>query len=260
MPLIGYVCDNRYVDPRNIIQGELLLLNIINTNMSGSPVINDHGKLVGIMSNNPCIAYSEDYIKHPLRALILTYQQNTDHPSLEGFAFFNNTYYQYNHSYIGVNAILVQQTDFINLSNKNLTLEYNNIDNYYLSSDIIEKLELSKDFSEFSYNAENTYHINHIIEDEGDYYREIIGYKLTKIYNPELIACGLVEGDIITHINKIPLGDRKHQKSPSFIMITVKIYHTINIIYRKRSEAYLKNYQIEICALPHSSEYESFTI
>jgi hypothetical protein len=53
-------------------------------------------------------------------------------------------------------------------------------------------------------------------------------------------------GDIVTHINGCPLGNRKGQISPSLVMWRVRPGDYVKIIYRKQSERFTILYEISI--------------
>jgi hypothetical protein len=57
----------------------------------------------------------------------------------------------------------------------------------------------------------------------------------------------LAPGDIITHINNCPLGDRKGQISPSLVMWRVCPGEVIQLQYRKKSDGYVTCNEISVC-------------
>jgi hypothetical protein len=61
-------------------------------------------------------------------------------------------------------------------------------------------------------------------------------------------------GDIITHINNGPLGDRKGQVSPSLLMWRIKPGDNIIIRFKKQIENFSINHQITTC----TQEYPAF--
>lgn len=67
--------------------------------------------------------------------------------------------------------------------------------------------------------------------------KDIVGYKITTISNDDLTN-KLEIGDIITHVNDCPLGDRKAQISPALVMWRIPPNHEVKIKYRKRSNNY----------------------
>lgn len=78
------------------------------------------------------------------------------------------------------------------------------------------------------------------------------------LYFPDLISsplCGIISiGDIITHINGCPLGDRKRQISPALVMWRVRPGNTVTLRYRKQSE----NFELFHEITTHTKSYEPF--
>lgn len=62
--------------------------------------------------------------------------------------------------------------------------------------------------------------------------REIIGYKVTQTLQPTVVS----EGDIVTHINGCPLGNKKGQISPSLVMWRVLPFTQIVLTYKSKSQ------------------------
>jgi S1-C subfamily serine protease len=217
--VIGNLADNRYVSYDGSVPGELLLLsNLLSSKQQGLPVINEYGKVIGMVlssPNNNNIAISEFFMRRPVRALIRTFIDREIPEHYRGFIEIVpdplGNYYRFNKAWLGLSGFLMNQDVFDTDINGNLIVK----NNYLLSPD--QK-------------------------------KEVVGYVIKSIcteYTSPVFEI-ISEGDIITHINECPLGDRKGQISPSLVMWRVVPESEVTIKYRKRDENYLLSHEIII--------------
>lgn len=93
---------------------------------------------------------------------------------------------------------------------------------------------------------------DYILLDEVPTNVEIIGYKITAIHNNSIT---LAINDIITHMNKCPLGDRKGQINPALVMWLVAPNTNVTIRYRKFAENYNMSYETIITAISYEVDF-----
>jgi hypothetical protein len=86
--------------------------------------------------------------------------------------------------------------------------------------------------------------------------RDIIGYRILSLLDISPLYNILFEGDIITHINGCPLGDRKGQISPSLILWRIYPGDTINVTYKKQQEIFEFVHQCEVKTLMLDKNYD----
>ena len=220
---IGNISDNRYVFPDGQVPGELLLLsNIIpQGSQCGLPVITIDGTVIGMIlyinsTLNTNIALSEFFMRRPVKALIRSYQDGFVPEHYKGFIEHIihplGNYNKFNKAWLGIGGILMSQEDYI--------------------SDII--LQATNIFRVPKY------------QEEVSGSKDIVGYRILTIHS-ELLKEIFSYGDIITHINNCPLGDRKGQISPSLVMWRVRPGDMIKIIYKKQSERFENKHEVDIC-------------
>ena len=225
--IIGNISDTRYVFPYGQVPGELLLLsNVFSVgDQKGLPVLNTEGMVIGmILSINSSIRYnialSEFFMRRPIKALISIYQNNTIAEHYKGFIeqVFDplGNYYKYNKSTLGLGCVLVTQEDY----NTNIIYNSSYIRIPYFDTDM--KLT------------------------DGPHCKEIVGYRVLIRLIPDLLNDVINIGDIITHINECPLGDRKGQISPSLVMWRVKPGELITMTYKKQTERFATSYTINV--------------
>lgn len=246
---LGILSDNRYVFPNGQVPGELLLLSNILPygNHQGLPIINMDGSVIGMLIHihNPNkipynVGLSEFFMRRPVKGLIRTYQDNAVPDRYLGFVEpvidpIGN-YYRFNKSWLGVKGILMNSQDY--------------------NTDIEKLIRIPS------------------VENSDSSSKEIVGYRIISIsqgitgsYTPEtsldssrstLISSplnGIVyPGDIITHINDCPLGDRKGQISPSLVMWRVRPGDPIKITYKKQMDRFVQIHEITV----HSNSYQPF--
>lgn len=277
---IGNISDNRYVFPGGQVPGELLLLSNImgKGSQRGLPVITIDGTVIGmtlfITSSNLNsqstynIALSEFFMRRPVKALIRSYQDNAVPVHYRGFiqSILDpiGNYNRFNKAWLGIGGILMCQEDY------NTNIHYDISDASFPSGNLGGgQCDLSVNFSRIP-----------ILDDDGQLSngpdnKEIVGYRVLAIASPtgttgifvpgnsptgslmpNLKHSPLYEilsyGDIITHINGCPLGDRKGQISPSLVMWRVRPGDTVKIMYKKQSERFKNAHEVTIC----SSSYE----
>ena len=270
----GNIADNRYVSYGGSVPGELLLLSNIFSlgRQQGLPVINRGGAVIGMVinvnNNTPNnIALSEFFMRRPVKALIRSFLDNCvlkQSKTLSGQMPKNyqgfiepvldtiSSYYRFNKSWLGLGGIAMNQNDFNTIINSNLNT-------------ILYESELKNPL---------------IVEDNlerGSECKEIVGYRILAVAGP-IAGIGffipgtppinsmipklpsspvygiIAAGDIITHINGCPLGDRKGQIAPALLMWRVRPGDTVTIRYRKQNENFILNHEITVCT--HS--YEPF--
>ena len=221
----GNIADNRYVDPTGVVSGELILLNNIVASGSqiGLPVISMDGNVIGMLLKSH-YALSEFFLRRPIKGIITTYQNTSQHYSafVEAIIDAAGDYYRFNKSWLGLNGIIMCQDDF----NTNLSLELNS----FTRIPILEPNEIKKD---------------------------IVGYRITFV-DPNSPVINIINvGDIVTHINDCPLGDRKGQISPSLILWRIAPYNNIIINYKKQSERFLSSHQITTVTKPYPFDLDT---
>lgn len=82
----------------------------------------------------------------------------------------------------------------------------------------------------------------------------VVGYKIISSEIKEIEP-----GDIVTHINKCELGDRKGQIHPAIVMWRVRPETDVEIFYKKQSDKYVISRQLIVKTKAHS-EHEDSTI
>lgn len=215
---------------------------------TGLPVITTNGTVVGMFlhvenTTGLHIALSEFFMRRPVKTLIRSFIDNNIPENYCDFVELVsdpiNTYYRFNKSCLGLGGVLMSQNDFNTSINNDLT----RTPVFY----------------------------------DGPSCKEIVGYRILAIASsilpspffipgasppdslvPTLPSSPLYEvistGDIITHINSCPLGDRKGQISPALLMWRVRPGDTVIVRYRKQSENFEGFHEITIC----TSSYEPF--
>jgi len=211
--VIGNIADNRYVSYGGMITGELLLLsNILSQGCNqGMPVITLDGKVIGMtVSSNKSefnIALSEFFMRRPMKAIIKCSTEKDVPVVYKGFIErIDNDYIRFNKGWLGLGGILMTQDD------------YNTKIRFESECNIIRELN-NKSISGCCKN--------------------IVGYRILVIDTKTSTIDNILQvGDIITHINNCPLGDRKGQISPSLVMWRVRPGNTVTINYKKESERF----------------------
>lgn len=266
---IGNIADNRYVYPGGQVPGELLLLSNIfqHGSQKGLPVITTNGTVIGMVVNINTtylqskyhygynIALSEFFMRRPVKALIRSRQDSCIPNNYKNFidpvVDPISHYYRFNKSWLGLAGILMSQADF----NTDIKVDNSmNVLNLYRSPVI----------------NEHGFMIN----------KEIVGYRILAVAGPTGVTgptglfipgaspefspipnlkpsplYGLISnGDIVTHINGCPLGDRKGQISPSLVMWRIPPGDTVNLIYKKQSERFRVEHEIIV----KTESYEPF--
>jgi hypothetical protein len=236
---IGNIADNRYIFPNGQVVGELLLLSNLFSGGScqGLPVITMDGRIVGMTLYVPSysgfnVAISEFFMRRPVKTLIRSYIDNcvsdNHRKFVEPVSNPLGNYYKFTKSWLGLFCIPMSQDDF--------------------NTDIIISPEFPSSFIRVPNNNLKQCHL----QTHPDC-KEIVGYRILKIADgvsnssTESPVYGIISvGDIITHINGCPLGDRKCQISPSLVMWRVRPGDVINIIYKKQSEMFESSHELSI--------------
>lgn len=86
-------------------------------------------------------------------------------------------------------------------------------------------------------------------------YNEVVGYKIVVSSIPELQV-----GDIVTHLQNCPLGDKKGQISPTLVMWRVNPGAEVTIRYRRLVESYATDYSLSAIAQPYPAEWDVPTV
>lgn len=230
---IGNIADNRYVFPNGQIVGELLLLSNLFSGGSqqGLPVITMDGRIIGMSIyvasySGFNVALSEFFMRRPVKTLIRSYIDNCVSENHRRFIHpisdHIGTYYKFTKSWLGLCCIPMSQDDF--------------------DTDIIISPTVPSSFI----RVPNT-KLSHLES------KEIVGYRILKISDgisnssTRSPIYGIISvGDIITHINGCPLGDRKCQISPSLVMWRVRPGDVITIIYKKQSEMFGSSHDLSV--------------
>lgn len=267
--IIGNISDNRYVFPGGQVPGELLLLsNVIAKGFQrGLPVITMDGTIIGmtlhihssihIMNNSDNItmsnynttilhnayisdertfyptynvALSEFFMRRPVKAIIRTYQDNCIPGHYVGFIEHVNdpigNYYRFNKAWLGISGILMGQEDYnTNISVSNIMSEITKTCNI-----TIVKVPMCDGGTLTN----------------GPKCKELVGYRVLSVLRDSPLCGTFNVGDIITHINGCPLGDRKGQISPSLVMWRVRPGDAIFILYKKQSELFEIEHEIKV--------------
>lgn len=266
---LGTLGDNRYTFPTGHVPGELLLLsNILPRSQQGLPIIVIQGELPlvssyrdsssgdsgyygavigmtvhieGIFNYN--VGLSEFFIRRSVKALIRSYQDNivpgryTDFITLIPDPL--GKYYRFNKSWLGLAGTVMDSQDY--------------------TTSFVDLRRVPR--------KESTNNVENII-------REIVGYRILAIASPECnrkifipgstprnsiipdlpqspLAGIINPGDIVTHINGCPLGDRKGQISPTLVMWRVKPGDEITITYKKEKEDFATVHNISVTTLSY---------
>lgn len=102
------------------------------------------------------------------------------------------------------------------------------------------------------YNTDNN---NNIVEISNNC-KEIVGYRIMKIYEDSPLIDILSVGDIIIKINNYYLGDRKNQISPNLVLWRIKPGESIKITYLKQSESFDKEYITTVITSSYNELYD----
>jgi len=238
----GYLSDNRYVNS-NII-GELLLLDIYvrENDQCGLPILDYEGKIIGMYIGNN-VGISEFFMRRPLKHIVMAYHNIPTK--------FVNSDFRYIKSWLGISAIISCQDDYETIIDKNLkrTLMQND---KILSRDIIAIISCQDDYETIiDKNLKRT-----LMKNDKIVSRDIIGYRILSMLNISPLYNILHEGDIITHINGCPLGDRKGQISPSLLLWRIYPGDIITVIYKKQEEKFEQVHECKINTLLLDIEYD----
>lgn len=265
--VLGTLGDNRYTFPTGHVPGELLLLsNMSPIGQQGLPIILIHGLELPLISNyrdssssdsgyygsvigmtvhvegshTYNIGLSEFFIRRSVKALIKSHQDNSI--SDRYMDFINivpdelGNYYRFNKGWLGLAGVLMDSQDY--------TTNFNGLQRVPCQ-DI-----------------------------RGDTCREIVGYRILAIASPDRQdgifipgnvptnsivpdlppspLYGIIEcGDIITHVNNCPLGDRKGQISPTLVMWRVKPGSEVTITYKKEKENFAEVHNVNVSTLSY---------
>jgi S1-C subfamily serine protease len=245
---LATLADNRYVSYGGNTPGELLLLSIFCAlgQQTGLPVLNIQGKVIGMtvgnLSSNSgdnniaitpyqrSVALSEFFMRRPVKALIGAYSQGFIPEKHQGFlqsvADPIGAYYAYSKSWLGLSGIVSIQADY------DTTID--------LTSG--QRIPVLVD-------GALTF---------GPACKEIVGYRILAVANesnpnefftlgtapvgtprlpplPNSPLVGIIEpGDIVTHINGCPLGDRKGQVSPALVMWRVRPGEVVTLRFKRQ--------------------------
>lgn len=229
---LGNLADNRYVSYGGSIPGELLLLSNVLTNAThtGLPVLTTHGKVIG-MTVRRSVALAEFFMRRPVKALIKAFTNGCVAESDAGFIVPVpdpiGTYYAYNKSWLGLAGIVSTQDDY------DTTIGLTN-------------------------GSRSPVLVNGALTD-GPACKEIVGYRILAVAGPNPVPgffytlgtppnnlfpilpnsplLGIIApGDIVTHINGCPLGDRKGQVSPALVMWRVRPGETVTLQFKRESD------------------------
>lgn len=222
---IGNISDNRYVSYGGYIPGELLLLSniTIKGSQSGLPVIDRKGCIIGMYLNveTPShlnLALSEFFMRRPVKALIRSSIDKQIPDRYNGFVETVDSIYRFNKSWIGIGGILMSQNDY--------------------------NTALSDNFIRIPFSLDEIFS------------KEIVGYRVLSVYVLSPVLEIIFPGDIITHINNCPLGDRKGQISPSLVMWRIRPSDTITIHYLRKKEKFQFSREISIKTSPYLPFYD----
>lgn len=252
--VLGNIADNRYISYGGTVPGELLLLSnmLLMGSQQGLPVITKEGMVVGMFLHVESdmiynIALSEFFMRRPVKGLIRSFMDNCVPKNYSSFItpVINQMgkYYSFTKSCLGISGIAMNQNDFntvIVLHEKSISREA--MPKSGKSEDKSE--EGSSDLSGGSSSSEN--------RQRG---KEIVGYRILSLNN-SLLQQTLTVGDIITHINQCPLGDRKGQISPALLMWRVSPGDKVILRYKKQSERFLMVHETTACTLPYYLSFD----
>lgn len=227
--LIGNVGDNRFVYPGGQISGELLLLsNIFINGKEGLPVISMDGKVIGmtihLQNGAVSLALSEFFMRRPIKALLNTSKYED---------FVKNSLYH--KGCLKVGGILMTQEDY----NTDIAMEQKEI--IAQESSICSKNLTCRRMNKTSSKIERV-----PIHDVCLGSKDIVGYRILTIADDSPLIETIHIGDIITHINDCPLGDRKGQIAPALIMWRIKINEKVKITYKMQKERFSTSRNIEV--------------
>lgn len=225
----GILSDNRYVFPTGHVPGELLLLsNVLPHGNQGLPIITTYGTVIGMTihvhgSYSYNVGISEFFMRRSVKALIRTYQDKSISERYQRFITLVKDpigdYYSFNKSWIGIAGVLMDAQDY-NTTIKDVTRIP------------MMKEDSSEQCSNTLFNSTSC--------------KEIVGYRVTSLVKGSVVDGLITPGDIITHLNGCPLGDRKGQISPSLVMWRIDPEDKVKISYRKQEEHFQHNHDIVI--------------
>jgi hypothetical protein len=211
--IIGNIIDNRYVCPLGCIAGELLLISDISNvgKHLGLPVLSYDGKVIGMVvsTDHGTVAVSEFFMRRPIKC-ILHNDEEKYRGSIETIP--DTTIKRLIKSRLGLGGVLVTQNDF-----------------YYM-------IELLDD--------------GNIVQKRMDHDNttdpfEILGYRIIAIDPRSPLINKINIGDIVTHIGKKALGDRKGQESPALTMWKTAPGDIVELTYLNQEDNF-KRHKISI--------------
>lgn len=122
---VATVTHNRYTSRMNEVYGELLLVSHT-SGVAGIPVLDMHGKIVGMTTNHAHLALSEYFMRRPVSAIISACVNGPEHKYREFIA--EDDYYHFTHAILGVKGHLVSAEDLIHIDTS-----YREIMGYYIT-------------------------------------------------------------------------------------------------------------------------------
>ena len=271
---IGYISDNRYVDYGGSVPGELILVDgLPGTVNGGRPVLSAQGKLLGMEVGVPgdrCLVLSEYFIRRPLKRLVSALQHKAEAKRVNvDFVCPGTLHYSppvgtgapvpllFHKASLCIGAAPVVDIDFF--------------------TDIV---------------GTQDYHLvrKSCLTDIVSSYREIVGYRIIALgsvvggedrnlamMSPENASSvnqcttfslpvppgtslpdygPLTAGDIITHLNGFPLGDRKGQLAPALIMWRTKPGTALTVTYRRQVERFDLIHTISLTTVPYPTVWD----
>lgn len=238
----GLLANNQHVDYSGLILAETILVSAPNYNFSsGLPILDCQGCVIGMQTINSCCKEfvsgpSKHFMHRVIKTLIQGLCQDKCNEHIELICDPIGNYYRYRKAYLGITYEVLSGVDY------DVTIDYTSSTNVigvprirldangeFMNSPSCKEIMGIRVLGVAGVNPNNDVNINN-----GLYYVPG-GESLAPLLNnlPVSPLIGKIQpGDIITHINDIPIGNMCKQVSPAVILWRCVSGQQITITYR----------------------------
>ena len=228
----GLLCDNQHIDHSGLILAETILVSGVNhVHTSGLPILDCRGYVIGMQTTRDSYnkelvcGPSQSFMNRVIKALIVG---SSEHLQLISDPIGN--YHRYRKAYLGIAYEVLNGTDY------DVTTDYNSSNN--VSGVPRIRLDANGEFM----NSPSCKEIMGIkvlglagANKTNDLYYvpggESVAPLLSNLCVSPLLA-QIQPGDILTHINDIPIGDLSKQLTPALILWRHVAGQQLTITYR----------------------------